>query len=194
MTSAGAAWAFVGLALHEGSPTWAFLVAAVVVLALLVAALSRFPAIARSPVAEVSEEQAEANARRGRRVGIWFGVTFTAEAVLMGASGALLGRSGRPLLAPIAVAAIFGLHLLPLAKVLGMRVYTVTGWVIAGCAALSLAIADDHARIFDLAMVVAVVLWICAGRILVRYATPREEAAASQAGGSGATAGTPSRF
>jgi hypothetical protein len=169
LTIAGGAWAFLGLANHTGAPAWAFVAFSAAVFTIVTSAAVRFVTLVRSPVSTVSADAARENARRGRRVGIVFGLTFAAEGVLIGTAATLLQRADRPLLIPVAVAAIFGLHLLPLGKVLGMPIYNLIGSAIAGLSALALLVPDERARVFDLAMVVAVLLLASAGRVLYRY-------------------------
>jgi hypothetical protein len=173
LTCAGAAWAFIGLANREGTPGWAFGAMAVPELALLGFACGRLVALRRCgferPSAEESSER-----RRGRKVGIWFGVIFLAECSLIAVAATGLARAGRYLLIPIAVAAIVGLHLVPIAMLLGIPVYSIAGLAIAGLAALSLLVEDERTRVYDVALVVAFALWASAGRVLARYAGPPE--------------------
>ncbi|MGC1613806.1 MAG: hypothetical protein WA736_03895 [Candidatus Acidiferrum sp.] len=169
LTYAGAAWAFVALANRAGMPRWEFGVFALPVLTLTALSVVRLVAVAKLPIQTLLGAEATERARQGRRMGILFALVFATEAALVAGTAVILARSSRPLLIPVAVMAIFGLHLVPLARIFSMPIYMVTGSLLAGLAASSLLIAEEPLRIFILAMVAAVVLWASAARVLAAY-------------------------
>jgi hypothetical protein len=117
---------------------------------------------------------AEANdpglaARAGRRMGRSFGIIFGIEGALIGAVAGALARAGRPLLIPVAIALIVGLHFFPLARVFQVPLYGLTGLfcIVSGLA--SLLVPDSRARLVALGFAMAAVLWISAAAVLVRH-------------------------
>ena len=167
LTYAGAWWAFGALGSHPGTPAWQFVAAMIPVLTLTTFLVVRLVAVVRSPSRKPSVAEAAEGARRGRRMGILFGLVCTAEGLLIASAASMLSSAGRPLLIPVAVAAIVGLHFIPLSRIFSMPIYMVTGTLIAGLAAASLLIADEHVRVFALSLLVAGVLWASAARALV---------------------------
>jgi len=169
LTYAGAAWAFVALANRAGTPTWEFGVFALPVLTLTALSVMRLVAVARLPIRKLFGTEAIESARQGRKVGVWFALIFATEAALIAGTAVILARSGRPLLIPVAVVGIVGLHFVPLARIFSMPIYLVTGLLLAGLAAMSLLVADEASRVFILAIIVALVLWASAARVLAAY-------------------------
>jgi hypothetical protein len=167
LTYAGAFWAFGALRSRAGTPVWQFGVATIPVLTLTALIIVRLAALVRSPSRKLSTAEAAESARRGRRIGILFALVCTAEGLLIWGTSSLLNSVGRPLLVPVGVAAIVGIHFIPLSRIFFMPIYMVTGTLIACLAAASLLIADETLRVFALSLLVAVVLWASAARALV---------------------------
>lgn len=168
LTFAGLAWSFVALANHAGSPKWAFWACAAVVAGLGGRGVWQLVRIQRSPVVEVSAAESLENARRGRRMGMWFGLVFMVEGVLIGAAAVTLGAMDRPLLVPVVAVAIVGVHFIPLARIFQVPAYAVGGVVMTVLAGLSLLIPDEGLRVYVLGISSAVVLWGMAGWVLGR--------------------------
>jgi hypothetical protein len=123
LTFFGAAWALAGTsflrgALHFGAYVLIGLVTLVffgIGAMLLRYARSLQPAVAAEDVA------------MGRRLGIWFGVVFGIEAVLIALASTLLSSFGADsFIAPV-IALIVGVHFLPLAGLFQVRPYYLTG-------------------------------------------------------------------
>src|SRR5262245_58307607 len=110
LTWAGAAWSLLALLNRAGTERWEFVPWALPVLALTVVSGRRLAAISRLPRRSASDPDALANARRGRRTGIQFGIIFAIEFALIGVTANVLARNGRPLLIPVAVIGIVGAH------------------------------------------------------------------------------------
>ena len=125
--------------------------------------VARLVAAAKLPPAQDAEQAA----RQGRATGIWFGIIFATEAIFIAAAAILLAGAGRPLLIPVVVAAIVGVHFWPLARVFRIPIYWGTGALLLCCAAASLLIGDENARLLALGIAVALVLWISAAVVLV---------------------------
>ncbi|MEP6730597.1 MAG: hypothetical protein ABJE10_08160 [bacterium] len=170
LISAGAAWAFAALANRVvAPPIWAYGVVAVSVTMLIAWGAIRVAAIVRMPVQRVSEASAVEGARRGRKTGLMFGAIVSVEVALIAGVAVFLARADRGLLVPVAVVAIVGLHFVPLSRVFRVSTYGIAGWLLTSLAALSMLIADERARVFDLAIAVALVLWASAARVLVLH-------------------------
>ena len=169
LTFAGAAWAVAGLVNWPGTPVWEFGFVAVPVLALTGLSISRLVAVAALPSPQVPDAEAAENARRGRRIGLLFGAVFTVEMLLIALAAILLSSAGRPLLIPVAVAAIVGVHFLPLATIFHVRTYGIAGLLLIGASLGSLFVPDEPTRVYVLALMVAMVLWASAGTVLAMH-------------------------
>jgi hypothetical protein len=123
LTFFGAAWALWGTSLLQGAlHILAYVLIALVTLVFLGIGvmLLRY---ARSLQPAVEPEDVAV----GRRIGIWFGVVFGSEAVLIALASILLSRFGADsFLAPV-TALIVGVHFLPLAGLFEVRAYYLTG-------------------------------------------------------------------
>lgn len=165
LTYAGAAWAFVSLANRSATQTWEFVVAALPVVIITIFGVVRLAAAWKLPF-RFSASEATESARHGRRVGLLFGVVFAAEFVAITTAAVLLSWAERPLLIPVAVAAIVGAHFLPLAKIFQIPTYGYAGLILLGISLGSLLITNERTRLFTLGISVAVVLWVSAGAVL----------------------------
>lgn len=123
LTFFGAAWALGGTWFLQGAlHTGAYVLIGLVTLAFLVIGIRLIRYARTLPPAEAPEDVAV-----GRRIGIWFGVVFCTEAVLIALAGILLSRFGEDnFIAPV-VALIVGVHFLPLAGLFHVRAYYLTG-------------------------------------------------------------------
>jgi hypothetical protein len=170
LTYAGAAWAFAALINSAGAASWEFGMSAMPALALTVMSVMRLVAIAKHPWPDASYNASGADAaeraRRGRKVGLWFGIVFGVEAIVIASTAMFLARSGRPLLIPVAVVAIVGAHFLPLARIFRIPIYGFAGAFLMAAALGSLLIVDEPTRVFDLGIATAVALWVSAGAVL----------------------------
>jgi hypothetical protein len=131
---------------------------AVIVIALLVTALRLIVTAQR-----LSKTSAPPTAEEkvfGRRVGRTFGIVFTAEGFLIWASCSLLQKYGHTALCPPAVAAIVGVHFLPLARLFRAPHYYSTGVIACVLAVVSLCFAGERPRDVFLGVGMAVLLWL----------------------------------
>jgi hypothetical protein len=170
LTYTGAAWAFAALGNRPGAtPAWQFGVLTLPVLLLTALSVTRLVAVARLPIAPGSDAEAIEGARRGRRVGVLFGVVFAVEFGSIALAAILLSRAGRPLLIPVVIVAIVGVHFLPLARIFHVPTYGFGGVVLVLAALGSLLITDEPARVFALGMVTGLVLWVSAATVLALH-------------------------
>lgn len=172
-TLAGGVWATGALLSNPDVPAWTSSLIALPVALLCWTAFQQLRLVSRMPTARRSSEQTAESSRRGRRIGTWFGVIFVVEGLTIAGVASLLARADLPLLIPVAIVAIFGLHLVPLGRLFAMPIYVGTGILLAAMAATSLWWQDDRTRVFLLSLAVATVLWIGAGRILTVYVAPK---------------------
>lgn len=130
----GALWAGIGIGgLQARSYPWLAAVDILIGVALLAGGICLLAASRRlkAPVTE-------ADARRGKRIGIWFGIVFTTEGVLIGAASAICNSIGRfDLFFPV-MAIIVGAHFLPLAPLFQFKTHYVTGTLLCLLAIVTL--------------------------------------------------------
>jgi hypothetical protein len=165
LTFFGAFWASEALTNWPQTPPWAYGVLGVPAVALTLFAILRFINVAKLPEA-VDGDQA---ARGGKRTGIAFGVVVAAEFILIAAASVIFGKLGWPLLIPVAIALIVGLHFFPLARLFHVPVYSVTGLLCVVSSLASLLVADEAVRLLLLGLAIAIILWGSAGVALFRY-------------------------
>ena len=164
LTVFGAIWAFNALGAYwPQAPGWAF-----GVLVLAAAALAIFGAVRLVAASRLPREDAQA-ARQWRAAERWLGIIFAIQILLIAAAAIILARAGRPLLIPVVVAAIVGLHFWPLARVFHMPIFWGIGALLLICAAASLLIENANARALALSLAAALVLWVSAAIMLIRY-------------------------
>ncbi len=165
LTIFGAFWGFMVLFNSNRPPAWAFVLIGLISLTLMIFSIKRLTTLSKISTPS-PDEQAR---RKGRMQGMWFGIIFTVEGLLIAATSILLANANLTSVIPIAVAAIVGLHFLPLAKVFGVPIYYLTGFLLFGFACVSFAIPNEATRLGALGTVVAIVLWTSALIILVTY-------------------------
>ena len=166
LTFFGAIWAFAALGNRPATPAWAFGLCAIPFAVLTVLGVRRLIAAGRLPAPENEAQAASEDRREGR----WFGVVFAAEGILIVIASNVLAHAGKPLLIPVAIAAIVGVHFFPLARLFRRPFYWVTGTLLVLCAGGSLLIADERGRLFALGLAAAAVLWSSAAFVLARSA------------------------
>ncbi len=165
LTGFGGFWAFESVVNQPEARTWEYVAAGVT--GALLAGLCVLRLVGASNLAEADDPALAA--RAGRRMGMSFGIIFGIEGLLIGAAAGALARAGRPLLIPVAIALIVGLHFFPLARVFQVRVYDLTGLLCVVAGLGSLLVPDGPARLVALGFAMTAVLWISATVVLVRY-------------------------
>jgi hypothetical protein len=117
----------------------------------------------------LASDSSPAAARRGRRVGMQFGLVFGAEFVLIAVASRILAALGQDSLIMPVIAAIVGAHFLPLAGLFHVRTYSVTGGILIGIglAAVVGVLASPFDTFWQAAVgfASALVLWITAAVI-----------------------------
>jgi hypothetical protein len=145
MSGFAALWCVWGLSAISPVPAAAMLVP-LVISGVLIAFAARMPVYA-SP--------------QGRRdIGRIIGWAAGLEFVAILAANTALGATGHAGYAVCATAGIVGLHFLPLAHLLRVRSYYVSGAALVTLATASAAIGDDHTRLLTLGLGAAVLLWV----------------------------------
>ncbi|MEO7910028.1 MAG: hypothetical protein ABIV47_10290 [Roseiflexaceae bacterium] len=95
----------------------------------------------------ISNQGAETDSRRERRTGIWFGIIFAAEGLLIGAASAICSAISRfDLFFPI-MAIIVGVHFLPLAALFQIRAYYLVGTLLCALALITLIAVPERATL-----------------------------------------------
>jgi hypothetical protein len=153
----GCLWLFWALAsMNVRTPV---VVAAVLVFAaslwIPAAALLRNGMIATKLAVPLTPEQEREQSRMARI----FGLVFAAEGVLIFLAVNLLNNSGLGAYAISAIAAIVGLHFLPLARLFQRPLYYVSGTIMTAAALVSLAI-PEPVRISALASGMSLIVWL----------------------------------
>lgn len=150
----GAFWCLTALLNWDARPAWVIPAAISISIALLGLCVVRLLATRR-----IRSTDDPVAAAAGKRAGIWFGVIFGTEIVLIAASSVVLGSIGHALWIPIAVALIVGIHFLPLARVFAAPIYCGTGiFCVLGTLAC-LPIPGINLRLLCVGLVMAAVLW-----------------------------------
>ncbi len=134
LTFFGAIWGLAGITFLSGV-LWVGAVVLIGLVTLVFLSVGvRLLRYARSLPQTVTPEEAAT----GKRIGIWFGVVFGAEAVLIALASILLSRFGaNHFVAPV-IALIVGLHFLPLASLFKVRAYYLTGVVLCLLAVIAI--------------------------------------------------------
>jgi hypothetical protein len=123
LTFFGAIWGLAGTAFLHGIVRISALVLIGHVTLVFLSVGGMLLRYARSLPQTVMPEEATT----GKRIGIWFGIVFGAEAVLIALASTLLSTfRADHFIAPV-VALIVGLHFLPLAGLFSVRMYYLTG-------------------------------------------------------------------
>ncbi|NOU96602.1 hypothetical protein GC093_25770 [Paenibacillus sp. LMG 31456] len=86
----------------------------------------------------LSNEMSEADTRHSKRVGIWFGIIFSLEGVLIGAASAICSATNHfDLFFPV-MALIVGAHFFPLAHLFRIKTHYITGLLLCLLATITL--------------------------------------------------------
>ena len=171
LTLFGASWCIVALALWPAHPGWSIPAGCVAAIALLALCVLRLMAVRNIP----SFDDPVA-AAKGKRAGMFFGIIFGGEGVLIWLCAVLLAHLGLSTWIPIAVAVIVGLHFIPLARVFEVPLYYWTGALtVLGMLACSL-IGNSGTRLLCAGLLMAAVLWLTA-LLLLLLTRPEERPA-----------------
>ncbi len=163
LTLFGAVWCILALALWHAHPIWSIPAGIVVAIVLITLCLQRL--ISWRKIPSIDDPIAAA---KGKRAGMWFGIIFTAEGLLIGLAAGLLNHLGLGDWIPIAAAVIIGLHFLPLARLFEVPLYYWTGALsLLGMIASSL-IPDSGTRTLCASLIMAAILWLTAALLLVK--------------------------
>ena len=154
MSMFGAIWWVVGARATGRVSTTFYAIPVVITLALVAAAF-------RTRQGEESIDSTE-HARRGRLVGIWSAV----EGVLILVAINVLRNVGKGDYVASAIAAIVGLHFIPLARALPARRYYVTAVLFGAVAIASLWIEEPSERLWLVSAVSACVLWLTSATVV----------------------------
>ncbi len=132
----------------------------------------------------LSNEVTEVNARKWKRKGIWFGITFGTEGLLIGVASAICGAINRfDLFFPL-MALIVGVHFFPLAALFEVRSHYFAGALLCVLALFTLLAVPERVTLdgkaitaqwvvvgFGAALIlwgVGVYLWLLGKRLLAR--------------------------
>jgi hypothetical protein len=163
LTLFGSAWCILALVLWATRPSWSIPVGSTATIALLALCVQRLIALRKMPGVDDP-----AAAAKGKRAGMFFGIIFGAECLLIWLCAMLLAHLGLAVWIPIGVAGIVGLHFLPLAHVFEVPLYYWTGALcILGMVACSM-IRDAGTRLLCAGLVMAALLWLTALLLLLR--------------------------
>jgi hypothetical protein len=163
LTFFGAVWCILALALWPAHPRWSIPAGSAVAIVLIALCLQRL--IAWRKIPSIDDPIAAA---KGKRAGMWFGIIFGIEGLLIGLTAALLSHLGLSDWIPIAAAVIIGLHFLPFARLFEVPLYYWTGaFSILGPIACC-AISDPALRTLYASLIMAAVLWLTSVLLLVK--------------------------
>ena len=161
LTLFAAFWSITALGYWLARPSWTIPAAILVTIALLAMSASRV--LATRGIESLDDPIAEA---RGKRSGIWFGIIFSVEGLLIFLCSIVLANEHLELWIPIGIALIVGVHFLPLAHVFEVPLYYGTGTLcvlgVLGCALIG----DTGLRLLSAGLTMAAVLWGSVGLIL----------------------------
>jgi hypothetical protein len=162
LTLFGSLWCLIALIVWDARPRWSIPAAYTAGILLLALCLQRFIALRK-----IRSANDPAAAAKGKRAGMWFGIIFGAEGLLIWLCAMLLQYLGLSIWIPIAVAVIVGLHFLPLARVFEAPLYYWTGAIcVLGSITCSF-IPNADLRVRYAAFVMAAVLWLTALLVLL---------------------------
>ena len=135
----GTLWAGIGIGGLQGwGGLWLPILAVLVGIVLLVGGISLLLASRR-----LSNQVAEEDARRGGRTGLWFGITFASEILLIGVASRICNALNRfDLFFPI-MAIIVGVHFFPLAALFQVKPYYLVGALLCLLAIIALLVVPE---------------------------------------------------
>ncbi|HUI84146.1 MAG TPA: hypothetical protein VL240_07980 [Candidatus Binatia bacterium] len=165
LTFFGCVWLGLGLASLTMNPLWLAVALALLAVALLVPSFGifRMGYEAAHRAGPMTEEQKRVQRRMGRA----FGIIFAAEGLLIFVAVNVLNNLHREQYVLTAIAAIVGLHFLPLARLYRFPLYYAVGvlMVLDGFASLAL---PAPGRNTTLALSVGAVLWLTCAALIRR--------------------------
>jgi hypothetical protein len=165
LTYFGEYWVFVSMTNWPKAPVWVYTISSLPVIALTYFAVMRLIRAEKLPVTAAEVQ----SAGDGKRPGRLFGIIFTIEFILIYSAVIILNKMEKPLLVPIAIALIVGLHFFPLAGLFHNRVYYVSGGLFIIFSITALLIEDKMAGLVMLGIASAIVLWVSAAIVLIYY-------------------------
>lgn len=136
-------WASIGIGGLQGwGGLWPTIVVVLIGIGLLIGGISLLLASRR-----LSNQVAEEDARRGRRIGMWFGITFASEGILIAVASVICNAINRfDLFFPI-MAIIVGLHFLPLVALFEVQMYYLVGVLLCLLAIITLVVVPESATL-----------------------------------------------
>jgi len=126
-----------------GASLWPSFVAVLIGITLLSGGIALLVASRRLPNAVVKAET-EADARREKRTGILFGITFGAEGLLIGVASAVCHAINRVDLFFPLMALIVGVHFFPLAALFQVKIYYFVGALLCVLAIFTLLVVPQR--------------------------------------------------
>jgi hypothetical protein len=115
-----------GAGLSGSSYQYILIVFVIFMIIFLVQAIRFFRLARKYPSIKSSEERAE-----GKKTGMWFGIIFGAEGLLIVVAINIVNHFGHPDLSIPAIALVVGLHFFPLAKVFKRKIdYWLASWTV----------------------------------------------------------------
>jgi hypothetical protein len=134
----GTLWAGIGIGGLQGwGEPWLSVVVLLIGLGLLISGIGLLAAARRLP-----SQPAPADAQGDNRVGLWFGVIFAAEGLLIAIAAVICNAIDRfDLFFPI-MAIIVGVHFLPLAALFQVKAYYLVGMLLCVLALLTFAVPE----------------------------------------------------
>jgi hypothetical protein len=134
----GTLWAGIGIGGLQGwGEPWLSIVVLLVGLGLLIGGIALLIASRHLP-----NQGAEADAQGDRRTGIWYGIIFATEGLLIGAASVICNAINRfDLFFPI-MAIIVGVHFLPLAALFQVKAYYLVGALLCILALLTFTVPE----------------------------------------------------
>ena len=96
---------------------------------------------------QLSNQASAAASQSGKRIGLWFGIVFTTEGLLIGVASAICNAINRfDLFFPI-MAIIVGVHFIPLAALFQIRAYYLVGTLLCVLAVITLVAVPGQAHL-----------------------------------------------
>ena len=163
LTLFGAVWCILALALWPAHPSWSIPAGVMIAIVLIALCLQRLIAWRKIPSADDPIAAA-----KGKRAGMWFGIIFTAEGLLIWLTAMLLNHFGLGDWIPLAAAVIIGLHFLPLARLFEVPLYYWTGALSVLGMIVCCFIPDAAVRTLYASLIMAAILWLTAALLLVQ--------------------------
>ncbi len=152
----GTLWAGIGIGGLQGwGQPWLSIVVLLAGLGLLIGGVALLIASQHVP-----NYSTETDTQRGRRTGLWFGITFATEGLLIGVASAICNAINRfDLFFPI-MAIIVGVHFWPLAALFEVKAYYFVGALLCVLALITLFALPEHANLGDQQIMVQ---WVVLG-------------------------------